>query len=193
MAERRAEYPVLDLIKDRWSPRSMTGELISKQELFSLFEAARWAPSSYNNQPWCFIYAMRDEPAFEVLLDLLVEKNKGWAKNASVLIVVLSRTLFFYDDRFSRTHSFDTGTAVENMCLQAFSMGLAMRGMEGFSYERAREELNVPPEYAVEAMYAVGKKAPDEVLEEEYRLKDQPTDRKPIREFVFEGTFGKKG
>jgi nitroreductase len=192
MAERKAQYPVLDLLKNRWSPRSMTGESISKEELFSLFEGARWSASSYNNQPWRFIYAMRDEPAFEVLFNLLKPQNQGWTKNAAVLIVVISRTLFEYDDRFSITHSFDTGAAAENMALQAFSIGLAIRGMEGFSYERAREELNIPQEYAVEAMFAVGRKAPEEALEEEYRIKDQPTDRKPVDEFVYHGIFGKK-
>lgn len=192
MAERIAQYPVLDLIKDRWSPRSMTGESISHEELFSLFEAARWAPSSYNNQPWRFIYALRDEPGFEKLFNLLAPQNKGWAKNAAVLIVVLSRTLFEYNDQYARTHSFDTGSAAENMVLQAFSMGLAARGMEGFSYERAREELGIPQEYAIEAMYAIGRKAPPENLDEEYRLENQPTDRKPVDDFVFHGIFGKK-
>ena len=192
MAERKAQYPVLELIKDRWSPRSMTGESISKDELFTLFEAARWAPSSYNNQPWRYIYAMKGEPDFELFCNLLKPTN-GWAKNASVLMLVISRTLFEYNDAYARTHTLDTGAAGQNMFLQAFSMGLIMRGMEGFDYERAREELGIPQEYAVEAMYAVGKQAPDEELEEQYRLADQPTDRKPIEDFVYKGIFGKKG
>ncbi len=192
MAERKAPYPVLDLIKDRWSPRSMTGELLPKEELYSLFEAARWAPSPFNNQPWRFIYAIKGSPEFEVFCDLLVPNN-GWAKNASVLILAISRTLFEYDDSYARTHSLDTGAATENMFLQAFSMGLAMRGIQGFDYEKAREVLKIPQEYAVEALYAVGRKAPDEALDEQYRLEDQPTDRKLVDEFVFEGLFGKKG
>ncbi len=192
MAERKAQYPILDLIVERWSPRSMTGEPISKNELFTLFEAARWAPSSNNNQPWRFIYGMKGEPQFEKLFSLLTPNN-GWANNASVLIVVVSRTLFEYDDTYARTHTFDAGAASENMVLQAFSMGLVARGIEGFDYERAREELGVPQEYAVEAMYAIGKEAQEEELEEQYRLADQPTDRKPIEDFVFKGVFGKKG
>lgn len=192
MAERIAQYPVLDLIKNRWSPRSMTGEPISKEELFSLFEAARWAPSSYNNQPWRFIYALKGSAEFDLFCDLLGPTN-GWAKNASVLILAISRTLFEYDDSYARTHTLDTGAAAENMFLQAFSMGLAMRGMQGFDYEKAREVLKIPQEYSVEALYAVGRKAPDEDLEEQYRLKDQPTDRKPVQDFVYEGVFGKKG
>lgn len=191
MAERKAQYPILDLILERWSPRSMTGEPISKDELFTIFEAARWAPSSYNNQPWRFIYGMKGELQFEKLFGLLKPSN-GWAKNASVLIVVISRTLFEYNDAYARTHSFDTGAASENMILQAFSMGLVARGMQGFEYERAREELGIPQEYAVEAMYAIGKEAPEEELEEQYKLEDQPTDRKPIEEFVYRGAFGKK-
>ena len=192
MAQRKADYPILPLFIDRWSPRSMTGESITKEELFSLFEAARWAPSSNNNQPWYFIYAMKGEPAFEVLYDILVEVNKRWTKNAAVLMVVLSRTLYSYDDSYARTHSFDTGSAAENMVLQAFSMGLAMRGMAGFDYEKARQVLEVPQEYAVEAMYAIGIKAPDELLDEDLRVGER-TGRKPVKDFVFQGLFGKKG
>ncbi len=129
------------------------------------------------------------KPAFKTFCSLLVPKN-GWAKHAGALILVISRTLFEYDGSNARTHSFDAGAATENMALQAFSMGLAMRGMEGFDYERARKELKVPQEYAIEALFAVGYKAPDEQLEEKYRLKDQPTERKPLDELVFNGEFG---
>ncbi len=192
MTERKTAYPILEVIRDRWSSRAMSGESLTKEELFTLFEAARWAESSYNNQPWTFIYADRESPQWGLFLDLLASTNRVWAQRAGALMVVLSRTLFFYDDRFSRTHSFDTGAAAENLAIQGCSMGLVVHGMEGFDYDRARVVLEVPQEYAIEAMFAVGKPGPLSVLPEELQKREKPSDRKPIEQFVFKGTFGKE-
>ena len=192
MSERTPHYPILDLIRDRWSPRAMTGEPISQDELFSLFEAARWAPSSYNNQPWAFIYATRESPEWNLFLDLMYPPNRAWAHRASVLIVIISRTLYFYDDRYSRTHSFDTGAAAENLALQGYSMGVVVHGMAGFDYDRAHTELAIPEEYQVEAMFAIGKPGPRSVLTEELQQREKRSDRKPVTDFVFKGQFGKK-
>ena len=101
MPIRTPDYQILDLIRDRWSPRAMSGEPISKKELYTLFEAARWAPSSFNNQPWGYIYAERDSEDWELFLGLTYEHNRVWVHRAAVLIIVISRTLFFYDDRDS--------------------------------------------------------------------------------------------
>lgn len=191
MAERKAAYPILDLIRDRWSARAMSGEPLSHEELYTLFEAARWAPSSYNNQPWTFIWADRDSSDWEIFLGLLVEPNRVWAQQAGVLLVVLSRTLFFYNDTYSRTHSFDTGAAVENLALQGHAMGLVVHGMEGFDYERARVVLEVPQEYTIEAMFVLGKPGPLSVLSEDLRKREMPSDRKPVDQFIFRGRFGR--
>lgn len=186
---RRAEYPIHDIFIKRWSPRAMSGELISKHELFLLFEAARWAPSSYNNQPWRFIYAYRNTEHWDKFFSLLVPANQIWAKNAAVLIVIISYKLFFATGKPSRTHSFDTGAAWENLALQGSIIGLVVHGIEGFDYDKARTELSIPEEYAIEAMIAVGKPGSVKELPAKLQERERPTDRKKVSELVFEGMF----
>lgn len=192
MNKRTAQFPVHELFIKRWSPRAMSGEDISDQELMSLFEAARWAPSSYNSQPWRFIYAKRATAFWDKLFSLLVPFNQEWCKNAAVLMVIVSRTTFELNNKPARTHSFDTGAACENLALQGFSMGLVVHGMEGFDYDRARKELNVPEDFVVEAMIAIGKPGPVTVLSPALQKKETLSDRKPLTELVFERTFKNK-
>ncbi|MFP3940449.1 MAG: nitroreductase family protein [Thermoanaerobaculia bacterium] len=184
------EHPVEPLLVERWSPRAMSGEPISRRELLSLFEAARWAPSSYNNQPWRFVWARRDTPAWDPLFGLLVDFNQRWSSNAAVLIAMLSRRSFERSGKPSRTHSFDTGAAWMGLALQGTAMGLVVHGMEGFDYDRARDVLDVPEELAVEAMAAVGRPAPVESLPERLQEREQPSGRKTVQEIAFEGRFG---
>ena len=190
---RRPDHPVETLIYHRWSPRAMSGERLSQAERMSLFEAARWAPSSFNEQPWRFVYAERDAEHWPRFFDLLSEGNRRWAGAAAVLIVVLSRTTFERNGAPSRTHSYDTGAAWQNLALQGSRMGLVVHGMAGFDYDRAREVLDVPEEFAVEAMIAVGRPAPAEVLPESVREREFPSGRKPVAEFAFPGVFGAAG
>lgn len=192
MSKRIAKYKVLDLIKDRWSPRAMSGEPISDSDLMSLFEAARWAPSSYNNQPWRFIFAKRETISWQKLFDLLVPFNQEWCKNGAVLILAISHKNFEFNNKPSRTHSLDTGAATENLALQGFSMGLVIHGMEGFDYDKARKELNIPDDYDIEAMYVIGKPGPIEVLSEKLREREVQSDRKSVEEIIFEGIFKSK-
>lgn len=191
MSERKAVYPVLEVIRDRWSSRAMAGESLSQEQLYTLFEAARWAPSSYNNQPWSFVFADRESEQWDAFLDLLHPANREWADKAGALIVVLSRTLFYNNNKPSRTHSFDTGAALENLALQGYAMGLVVHGLEGFDYDKAHEVLKVPQEFAVEAMCAVGRPGLLTVLSNELQLREKRSDRKPIEQFVFKGLFGK--
>ena len=186
---RQPDHLVETLIVRRWSPRAMSGERLSEAELMSLFEAARWAPSSFNEQPWRFVYAERDGEHWPRFFDLLSEGNRRWAAAAAVLVVVLSRTTFERNGNPSRTHSYDTGAAWQNVALQGCRMGLVMHGMAGFDYERAREILEVPGEFAVEAMIAVGRPAPAEVLPEPLRAREFPSGRKPVIELAFPGVF----
>lgn len=186
---RKADHKILDLILNRWSPRAMSGEPISDEELNCLFEAARWAPSSYNGQPWRFIYAKRDTPAWDSIYNLMVQSNKDWTKNAAVLMVIFSRNNFTYNNKPSRTHSFDTGLAWENLALQGTSQGLVVHGMEGFDYAKAKEVLSIPDGYTIEAMCAVGRPGRKEDLPEAMQKDEKPSDRKPITEFAFEGAF----
>jgi nitroreductase len=167
----------------------MSGEEISRQELMRLFEAARWAPSSFNTQQWRALCARRGTEHWQTFFDLLVDANKAWAKNAAVLVVFISRKLFDYDNEPSVTHSYDCGAAWENFALQGFHQGLVVHGMQGFDYERARKELAIPEEFQVEAMAAVGKPGPKELLPEKLQARETPSDRRKLSESVFEGPF----
>ncbi|MCI0453552.1 MAG: nitroreductase family protein [Candidatus Dadabacteria bacterium] len=186
---RKPEYEVDEIFLKRWSPRAMSGEDISHDELMSLFEAAKWAPSSFNNQPWRFLYARRDTDDWELFFNLLVEGNKIWAKNASALIVIISKKTFDQSGNPSRTHSFDAGASWQNLALQGSLKGLVVHGMQGFDYDKARELLNIPEEYEVEAMVAVGKPGKKEELPERLQQREIPSGRKKISEIVLEGRF----
>ena len=188
---RKPEHKINTLILSRWSPRSMTGEEISDEELMSLFEAARWAPSSYNNQPWRFIYAKRNTNHWGRLFSLMVEFNQSWTKNAAVLVAVISKRIFDHNNQPSVTHSFDTGAAWENLALQAESMGLVTHGMQGFDYEKAKKELEIPEDYSVEAMVAIGKRGRKEDLPKEMQERESPSVRKPLKDIIMEGKFRK--
>ena len=113
--QRNSAFKINSIILNRWSPRSMTGEELDNDTLMSLFEAARWAPSSFNNQPWRFIYAKRNTKYWDKIFDLLVESNKVWAKNAGILVVVISNKNFEHNGKFSITHQYDAGAAWENL------------------------------------------------------------------------------
>ena len=192
MKKRDPQYPVDSIFVNRWSPRALSPETMNNTELMSLFEAARWAPSSYNNQPWRFIYAKRGTDNWKTFFNLLVPFNQEWCENASFLIVVISRKNFEYNDKYSRTHSFDTGAAWENLALQASIMELVAHGIEGFDYEKARKELSIPKEYDIEAMIAVGKHGKKENLSPELQKREELSNRKKVEEFVFEGKFKEK-
>ncbi|HEX7274313.1 MAG TPA: nitroreductase family protein [Nitrososphaeraceae archaeon] len=188
---RRPTYPINPLILNRWSPRSMTGEDIDNEQIMSLFEAARWAPSSFNNQPWRFIYAKRNTEHWDRLFNLLAEGNKTWAKNSALLVVVISRKNFEYNEKPARTHQFDAGSAWENLALEAFSRGIVAHGMQGFDYDKAKIDLEIPADFEVMAMIAIGKKGPTESLPPELQEKEKLTDRKPLKDIVMEGVYRK--
>jgi nitroreductase len=185
-------YEINDLIVNRWSPRSFLPEELSDKELFSLFEAARWAPSSSNGQPWRFIFAKRNSQHWDGLFNLLVDFNKQWCTNASVLVVVLAKKTFEHNGQPIATRQFDAGAAWENLALQAVSAGLFTHAMAGFDYEKARKDLAVPDDYEVVAMIAIGKIGPKEKLSPELQTREVPSTRKPLSELVMEGKFGNK-
>jgi nitroreductase len=188
---RQSTYKINPLILNRWSSRSMTGEELDGDTMMSLFEAARWAPSSYNNQPWRFIYAKRNTENWNKLFNLLAEANKIWTKNAAVLVVVVSRKNFEYNEKYSITHQYDAGAAWENLALEASSRGLVAHGMQGFDYQKARIDLKIPDSFDVMSMIAIGKKGSKENLPLELQNKEFPNNRKPLNEIVMEGTFRK--
>jgi len=186
---RTPDYPIDDLFVDRWSPRAMSGEEIGEQELMTLFEAARWAPSSYNNQPWRILYAHRNSEHWPLFFDLLVETNKAWAQNAAALLVMISKTTFDHNGKPSLTHSYDTGAAWQNLALQGFGKGYVVHGMQGFSYERARKNLQIPEEYRVEAMVAIGIPGRKEDLPMELQQREEPNIRRSLEKTVCSGPF----
>jgi len=189
LAHRKPNFSFHPLILNRWSPRSMTGEEIGDEELMPLFEAARWAPSSYNNQPWRFIYAKRNTPEWKRLSDLMIEFNQSWTKNAAVIAVVISKNTFDKNNKPARTHTYDTGAAWMGLALEGTNRGLVVHGMEGFDYDKAKKDLEIPDDYTVEAMLAIGKKAPKENLPEELQKREFPSDRRPLDEIIMKGKF----
>lgn len=186
---RNAKHPINSLILHRWSPRALSEKPVTHEELMALFEAARWAPSSYNNQPWRFVYAYRNTPEWNNLFHLLVDFNQSWADKAGVLVVIISKKTFDFNGKPSRTHSFDTGASWQNLALQAFDMGLVAHGLEGFDYDQAKQVLGIPEGYQVEAMCAIGHHGKKEDLSEELQVREIPSDRKPLAEIAFEGRF----
>jgi nitroreductase len=186
---RQADHPIDTLFLDRWSPRAMSGEEITREELLALFEAARWAPSSYNNQPWRILYARRGSEQWPLFFDLLVETNKGWAKNAAALLLFVSKSTFDHNGKPYPTHSFDTGAAWQNLALQGYLKGYVVHGMMGFDYEQARTSLQIPEEYQVEAMAAVGHPGDPESLPEALRQRETPNNRRNLEQTVCEGPF----
>jgi nitroreductase len=190
IAEHRTPQEDVDpLFLNRWSPRAMSGEPLSEEQYLPLFEAARWAPSSYNNQHWRFLYAAQDDAEFERFFNLLNEGNQAWTQNASVLVCLVTKPTFDHNGEPARTHSFDAGAAWQNLALEAARRELVAHAMQGFDYEAAAEQLNVPDEYDVECMIAIGERAPAETLPEDLQEREFPNQRKPMDEILFQGGF----
>jgi len=186
---RTPQYPIDSFFADRWSPRSLVPEPIPEADLFSLFEAARWSPSSFNNQPWRILYARRESPEWPLFFDLLAEANQPWAKDASVLLLFVSHTCFDHNGKPSPTHSFDCGAAWQSLALQASLKGYVAHGIGGFDTARARTVLEVPDAFQVEAMAALGRQGPKEALSEELQKREHPNQRRPLVETIAEGKF----
>ena len=186
---RKPDRPIEPIFLRRWSPRAMNGTPVGAADLATVFEAARWAPSTYNEQEWRFLYAHREGPHWQTFFDLLVEGNRAWCDRAGVLVVVLSHTVFARNGKPNPVHTYDAGAAWENLALQGCSMGLVVHGMMGFERDRARTVLAVPADYAVEAMIAIGHPGDPEELPEPLRKIEAPSGRKPVSDLVREGPF----
>ncbi len=190
---RETEHPIDPIFLQRWSPRAFAPDVIAEADLLTMLDAARWAPSSYNSQPWRFAYALRDTAAWPTFLDLLVPFNKGWAKDAAALVVLISNSLMkppgADKEVPSHSHSLDAGAASGYFALQAARMDWHVHGMVGFDMDRAFAELDVPKGYRVEAMYAVGKRGDPATLPEPLRARDVPSPRLPLSSLAFAGRF----
>lgn len=171
---------------ERWSPRAMSGDPLEPETLRTLFEAARWAPSSFNEQPWRIIYATRSSPRWNDFLELLSEKNRSWCSRAGLLLVFVSKRTFSRNDKPNRVHTFDCGSAWMCLALQASVLGLVAHGMAGFDADRAGALVGAGDDFDVEAMAAVGHPGDPEDLPESLREAEHPSQRKPLEEFAFE-------
>lgn len=193
VGSRVADYEIDPIFLQRWSPRAFSGEPISQDQLMSIFEAARWAPSSYNSQPWRFVYARRETPSWEPMLSLLNETNRSWCVNAAAVMVVASSETMQPPGQEqaipSWSHSFDAGSAWGYLALQATKLGWYAHAMVGFDRDRAFAELGFSRGYRVEAAIAVGKLGDKMTLPEALQLREAPNGRKPLTETVFEGKF----
>jgi nitroreductase len=177
---------------DRWSPRAFTDEEIPVSDLATILEATRWAPSSFNAQPWRFLYARRGTASWEKFLGLLVPQNAFWAANAAVILYIASNKVMISktgDPIPSRTHSFDAGAAWGYLALQASLLGWKAHAMAGFDIERAPGVLRAPPSFSIDAAVAIGRQADKSILPESYRAREQPSGRGALTALAFEGGF----
>lgn len=186
---RTADHPIESLFLRRWSPRAMSGESLTEEEMLSLFEAARWAPSTYNEQEWRFLYALRDTPDWPLFFDLLAEGNRPWCERAAILCVIAAHKVFGRNGQPNPVHVFDAGLAFENLALQGAAMGLVVHGMAGFDFEKARTTLRVPDDYAICAMFAAGHPGDPNALPAGLRQLEEPSQRKPVSQIICEGRF----
>lgn len=189
LKHRTADHPIETLFLKRWSPRSFSDKPLSEADLNRLFEAARWAPSTYNEQEWRFLYARRGSPHWTTFLNILAEANQVWCKAAAALVVVTSKKTFTRTGKPNPVHTFDSGLASMNLMLQAAAMGAFAHGMAGFDRDKARADLKIPEDYSVEAMIALGWPGDPDSLPAELAQREVPTDRKKIIEIAREGPF----
>lgn len=187
-------FPLQQLIGDRWSPVAFDGRSITREQLGSLLEAARWAPSSYNEQPWRYIVATHDDAVeFARLLSCLADANAAWAKNASVLLLAIASLKFSRNGKPNRHAQHDVGLANENLVLQATAMGMAGHQMAGFDPDKCRTLYEIPDDYEPLTMIAVGYHATGSDVDESLRRREEtPRSRKPLSDMVYAGRFGAK-
>lgn len=190
---RIAEHPIHPQFTGRWSPRAFTGEPLLLEQLLPLFEAARWAPSASNTQPWRFVYGLAGTPAFAGILDGLVPFNQAWAGRAGALVVLISATQGLPPGQTEAKplpwHALDTGAAWMSLALQAQADGLVAHAMGGFDAAKLRQTLGVPATHELHAVVALGRRGDAATLPEALRARELPSPRKPLSELVAEGHF----
>jgi len=178
---RRFLYDIMQEIKNRWSPKAFSSEKISHEDIQAILEAACFAPSCFNEQPWRFLVATQEED-LNLLGNLLTEKNQRWAKKAPALILILAHRYFKYNGKENRWHQFDAGTAWGYLSLEAEKRGLITHGMGGFKRKKIREVLNISEDYEIIAVIAVGKIGNKNDLEEEFKKEEFPNTRRTVSE-----------
>ncbi len=178
------KYGMMDEIEKRWSPRAFDGREITEEELYGLLEAASFAQSCFNEQPWRFLVARTAEEK-EQFLTMLTPKNQAWAKNASALLLVLSNMNFSHNGKENRWHLFDAGTAWGMLSIEAQHRGMITHGMGGFDPKKARELYKIPEDMSVIACVAVGWYGDKSQLPEDLQAKEEPQPRKEVEELIY--------
>ena len=179
-------YPVMEVVRKRWSPRSFSERQIEPADLNTLFEAASWAPSSMNEQPWKYIYAHRHDASFHNFLECLYPGNASWAKNAAVLLLSLSRVDHQRDGNVNRYHMYDAGAANNTMLLQAASMDIFGHLLGGYDMEKAKAVFKIPESLDPVCFIALGYLGAPEQLEEPFLNRElSERSRKPVASFAF--------
>jgi len=188
------DFPVHDLIAERWSPRAFSDKPVAPDVLQSLFEAARWAPSSSNEQPWAYIVATKDDPEnFAKLLSVLVPFNATWAQHAPVLALAVAKLSFEKNATPNRNAQYDVGAASAWLTVEATSRGLFVHQMAGYDHDKAREVFGIPAGWEPIAAMAIGYPGDPDSLPQPLRDRElAPRARKPISAFVMSGSWGKK-
>lgn len=188
----KTDFPVHDLIRNRWSPRAFSNKLVEPHVLASLFEAARWAPSSFNEQPWAYLVATKDDSEnFAKTLSVLVDFNMTWAKDVPVLVLAVSHLNFQAKGTPNRNAYYDTGAATALLSVEATSRGLAVHQMAGFDPAKAKKLFEIPPDWETIAAIAIGYPGYPDALPEKLRDREvAPRQRKPLSEFVMTGRWG---
>ncbi len=190
VAQRRQPAHEVDAsFLNRWSPRSFAEREVPEEVLLRVLEAARWAPSASNEQPWRFILARTPEDK-ERFYSFIAPGNLRWCTKAPVLLLLLSKKTGS-QGAYNRAHAFDAGTAWGYLALEGLRQGLITRAMGGFDPDKAREVLGVPDDYDLHVVIAVGYRGEKEALPEDLQEREQPNDRRPLSESLFEGTFGR--
>lgn len=185
------QYPINDLLRQRWSPLAFSNRMVEPEKLCSVLEAARWAASSYNEQPWSFIVATKDnQEEFERLLSCLAEGNQEWAINAPVLMISVAK-LYFERNGVENRHAFhDVGAAAAELAIQATANGLFIHQMAGFDVPKTRELYSIPEGYEPVAAIALGYQGDPQTLSERLQQREaSPRSRKPLEKFVFSGAW----
>ncbi|WP_163971095.1 nitroreductase family protein [Oceanobacillus halotolerans] len=178
---RKADHEINPIFLNRWSPRSFLEKEVPEDVLMRVLEAARWAPSANNIQPWRFIIARTKEDR-EKFYPFIAERNRIWCEKAPVLALIIS-------DKQDKVHGFDAGAAWGYLSLQSVEEGLITHPIGGFNKDQAREVLNIPDNFAIQALIAIGYQGEKEVLPEDFQEREQPSDRRPLKESIFEGKF----
>lgn len=193
MADKTAKtaHDIHPLLQERWSPRAFADENVDAATVRSLLEAARWAASCFNEQPWRFLVSHRGDPGFEALVGCLGEANQRWAKHAPVLMLACAKTTFTRNDKPNRHALHDVGQAVATMTMQATELGLRVHQMAGFSSDAARKAFGIPEDFEPDVAIAIGYPGNSDSLPEELReAEEAPRTRKPHEEFAFGARWG---